>query len=286
MKALGVNGLNEMARHIRIHTNPLSFASVCGFDNLDEWQRDVLCSTTGNYLLNITRQGGKSQITALLALWHALTTDNALVLVVSPSERQSKEFMRRVLDAYHKIDATHTDADAVTKLTLELKNESRIIALPSQSETIRGYSKVTLLIVDEAARVEDEIFQAIRPMLSVSRGRMVWLSTPFGKQGSFYRAWTSKVEEWNRVKITALECPRITDEFLEGEKIAMLGWQYQQEYFCEFEANEFSVFDYDKVEQMARPNVEYWNLDDDEWFEGFVARKRAEQVLRPSPYTL
>jgi hypothetical protein len=75
-------------------------------------------------------------------------------------------------------------------LRLELRNGSRIVSLPGDETTVRGYSGVRLLVVDEAARVPDDLYFSIRPMLAVSGGRLVCLSTPFGKRGFFYEAWT------------------------------------------------------------------------------------------------
>jgi hypothetical protein len=97
----------------------------------------------------------------------------------------------------------------------------------------RAFSAPKLVIIDEASRVPDQLYFSIRPMLSVSRGRLLALSTPMGRRGWFYEACRS-AERWHRVHITADQCPRITSEFL-TEELASLGeaW-YRQEYFCEF----------------------------------------------------
>ena len=97
------------------------------------------------------------------------------------------------------------------------KNGSRIVALPGTEETVRGFSGVRLLVVDEAARVDDPLYFSIRPMLAVSGGRMVCLTTPFGKRGFFYEEWTGD-GPWDRIKVTARECPRISEKFLEEER--------------------------------------------------------------------
>jgi hypothetical protein len=106
--------------------------------------------------------------------------------------------------------------------------------LPGKEGTIRGFSGVALLIVDEASRVLDALYCALRPMLAVSRGRLVALSTPWGKRGWFHDEWHGE-GDWERIKITAPECPRISAEFL-AEEMAALGerW-YRQEYLCSFE---------------------------------------------------
>src|SRR4051812_38965073 len=80
-----------------------------------------------------------------------------------------------------------------------------------------GYSKATLVVVDEAARVEDALMASLRPMLATSKGggKMVLLSTPFGKRGAFYEYWSSGGEDWHRVEVPASSCPRISQEFLD-----------------------------------------------------------------------
>jgi hypothetical protein len=70
-------------------------------------------------------------------------------------------------------------------------------------------------------------------MLAVSGGRLVALSTPFGKRGWFYDAWRGP-EEWTRVKITAGQVPRIPGPFLDEERRAIGDRWFSQEYGCEF----------------------------------------------------
>ena len=68
----------------------------------------------------------------------------------------------------------------------------------------------------------------------MSGGRLVLLSTPFGRRGFFHHEWTEGGESWARVKVTAHECPRIPRAWLEAEREAIGEWWYRQEYECEF----------------------------------------------------
>ena len=61
----------------------------------------------------------------------------------------------------------------------------------------------------------DSLYYSVRPMLAVSGGRLVCLSTPFGKRGFFHLEWT-KGQGWERIKITVDQCPRISKALLEG----------------------------------------------------------------------
>lgn len=88
---------------------------------------------------------------------------------------------------------------------------------------------------------------AIRPMLAVSKGKLILMSTPFGKRGHFYEAWDKGGDAWERIKVTAEENPRISKEFLEEERKAMGKWWFMQEYMCEFLDPIDSVFSYDTI---------------------------------------
>ncbi len=92
-----------------------------------------------------------------------------------------------------------------------------------------------------------DLYRAVRPMLAVSGGRLVLMSTPFGKRGHFFEEWINGGEVWQRVRIPALECPRISQEFLNEESRALGDWWYRQEYECDFVDIVDSVFPYEMV---------------------------------------
>lgn len=225
----------------------------------DSWQADVLTTPRDRIILNCCRQSGKSSITGILALYTALYESPALVLLLSPSLRQSSELFRKVLTLYGKV-AGAFPSRAESALRLELMNGSRIVSLPGNETTVRGYSGVDLLAVDEAARVTDDLYCSVRPMLAVSGGRLVLLSTPFGKQGFFYDTWSEEGDEWLRVRVTAEECPRIPPEFLEEERRTLGPWWFAQEYFCEFEDSVAAVFGGEEIREAFSQEVEQWAI--------------------------
>jgi hypothetical protein len=206
----------------------------------DPWQREFLLSADRQILLNCSRQSGKSTAVSALALHTALFTAGALVLLLSPSQRQSSEIFRKVLDAYKALGKP-LPARRQTQLRLELANGSRVLCLPGREGTIRSFGGVNLLVLDEAARIPDDLYRSVRPMLAVSQGRLVALSTPFGQRGWFWQEWESH-GPWKKVRITWRDCPRITPQFIAEETRAMgLSW-VQQEYECLFTALEGLVY--------------------------------------------
>jgi hypothetical protein len=219
----------------------------------DSWQAKLLCSEAPRVLLNCARQSGKSTMAGVVALHRALTVPGSLALILAPAERQAKELFSKIAEAYRTLGHL-IPADSYRKLGMELTNGSRIEALPGTEKTVRSFSGVDLLIVDEAARIADELYFAVRPMLAVSGGRLMMLSTPFGKRGVFYEEWTGG-EGWERYTVTASECPRIPPEFLEEERKTLGPWWFAQEYECRFMDTVDQVFQTDVIDGAITEEV-------------------------------
>jgi hypothetical protein len=233
--------MDKLAADLQVALDPARLLRRWGFDQ-ESWQESVLRTRPDRALLCCCRQAGKSTTAAAAAVHEALYRPGSLTLMFAPSQRQSSELLRKartLLDAAassltFKVDSAHT---------IELANGSRIVSLPAREDTVRGYSGVALLIIDEAAWVDDELYAAVRPMLAVSRGRLLALSTPNGQRGWFFRAWTGG-NEWHRTKIPASRCSRISAEFLAEERRTMTAAQFASEYECQFTDAIDSVFFY------------------------------------------
>lgn len=173
----------------------------------------------------------------------ALLEPDTLVLLVSPSLRQSGELFRdKVMRLYNALGRP-VKPRRESALTIEFENGSRIISLPGNEDTILGFSGVKLLVIDEAAKVADDLYHSVTPMLATKNGRLIVMSTPFGKRGWFYNAWEAceqakrngETPMWEQTRITATECPRLTPEFLAMEKASMSQFWYRQSYEISFE---------------------------------------------------
>ena len=234
-------------RRASIPTDRVEFAHLLGIDP-DGWQERLLRSDASRVLLLCSRQAGKSTMAALIGLHRALTHPGALVLILAPAERQAKETFSKAT-AFYRTLGHPTPANSYRKLGMELTNGSRIEALPGTEKTIRGFSGVDLLVLDEAARVDDGLYFAVRPMLAVSGGSLMMLSTPYGKRGIFYEEWTGGTG-WERFVVPADECPRISAEFLQEERRALPSRVYEQEYLCVFGELEGAVFSQETIQKM------------------------------------
>jgi hypothetical protein len=278
----------------------------------DPWQQALIESNASQTLVLASRQSGKSIASAACALIEALLNPPAEVLIISRALRQSAEVLRKVRDFYYalrgerirrrrrwqpvslapEIEAIRTrgirdDEVAVAdgQLSMELANGSRIISLPGSPDTIVGYSAISLLILDEAARIKDDLYALVRPMLAVGGGRLIALSTPFGWRGWFWAAWSrceeamlrGQPEPWRRFRITAGQCPRISAEFLAEERVAIGERWYRQEYETEFCDTVDAIFRSEDIEAMRgsteKSLMEMCKEADAEW----------EEINRPKP---
>jgi hypothetical protein len=242
------------------HLDPALFAAEAGF-TLDRWQADtlrqVLVARKDRVLLNCSRQSGKSTLLALAGLAEAMA-DETTVLVVSTSLRQSQHVFSMAARMYRRLTRRPVEPEAQSALRITFEHGGRLIAMPGgDGDTIRGYT-VGLLLLDEAARISDELYYAVRPMVAVSRGRIVAASTPAGSIGWWYEAWHS-TEEWLRVRVPASDCPRLSPRTLAAEAAAMHPSVYAAEYECSFASmGAFAWFDLEQARTLVRPEMEEW----------------------------
>lgn len=220
----------------------------------DRSQEGILRYDGRRLILNCCRQFGKSTLAAMKCVHQIVYFPKSLVLLISASFRQSQELFKKVAQfSSTLINLPEKLTD--NKLSMDLKNGSRVISLPSKEGTLRGYSNVDLICMDEAARVDDSVYRALRPMLAVSGGKLILLSTPNGKRGFFYQEWKNGTG-WGKIKVTADKCDRISEEFLREERRSLGEYWYAQEYDCVFQETTGQLFTFDVINKMFNRDIE------------------------------
>lgn len=265
------NYLSKIAESL----DPVLYAKRCGFHPY-EWQKIALDPTRSRIAVLSARQVGKSTIIAVRACHKAVYAPGSLILIVSPSQQQSRELMIKIEDVLAMDGTVELENDAHFEKVF--KNGSRIVALPGTERSTRGYSNPALIIIDEAARVLDETYKSMRPMMVGMTTDLVLLTTPFGKRGFFHRIWMDeKRRRWTKIEVSsgwrlvdgrlaipepeeqyrqrrmiqgveAYYSPRHTEQFMreELEEMDDPSW-FNQEYGVEFIDPEGGLFDMDAV---------------------------------------
>lgn len=201
---------------------------------LDPWQNRVL-ETKGNIALRAGRQVGKSTIISIKAAEFATHNPLTNVLVISAVERQALLLFEKTLAYLHQNYRTFIKKgkDKPTKHKISLTNGTTIYCLPTglSGYGIRGYT-IHLLIADEAAFIPEEVWTAVTPMLAITKGSIILISTPFGKGNYFYKCFNDPT--FTTFHVSAEDSPRKNQQFLDEEKKRMSVLQYTQEYLGEF----------------------------------------------------
>lgn len=242
--------------------DPVTLAERCGLV-LDPWQQHLVLSKAEAWLMLCSRQAGKSTTAALLALHTASTEPGSLSLIVAPAQRQAAESFLKVKSLLAALGPQAPPLRRESALALTTTTGSRIVVIPGEEKTVRGFSSVRLLVLDESARIPDELYMSLRPMMAVSRGRIIALSTPFGMRGWFYHEWQHGGEAWHRTKITADQCPRIDPAWLAAERDRIGEWWFRQEYCCEFVTTSDALFNEPELRAAFSDDIEPLFLEGD-----------------------
>ena len=247
------------AKALRTMADPVEWTHRLSTVNyeLDAWQQDYLRSTAKREILLCSRQVGKSSTSALKAAH--IVRGGGLCFCLAPTQRQAALLFRQISDHLVADNAAFT---RITQTELELKNGGHAISLGTDRPSgIRGHTLVhpgdAVMLLDEAAFCRDEVWPVIMPFLaSAPRARLVLLSTPCGPSGEFHRVWTEGGDDWNRVRVPATECSRISPEFLAQEEMRLGPDLYAQEFMCEFVQPAGAFFSSDLVKSMFDGNSE------------------------------
>lgn len=218
---------------------------------LDEWQQRVL-ETEGNLCLRSGRQVGKSTIIAKKAADFALNNPKKLIMVIAYVERQAGLIFSKILNNIERTDMKMIEKGKKkpTKHIIHLKNKSTIhcYAAGETGFGIMGFT-IDLLIADEAAFINEEVWNSIVPALAVTNGSIWLLSTPFKKEGYYYDRFHD--QKFTSFHQSSEDCPRIDKDFLEQRKKELTKAQYSQMYLGEFVDNFTRIYTDEWIEAVC-----------------------------------
>jgi hypothetical protein len=216
------------------------------------WQEEFLRAPRGASIAALTaRQVGKTT-TAAWAVAHAMRFyPGSLSVIACPAQRQSAEAVRRVKEVLIKAGAKF-ESDNV--FALELENGSRVLALPSGDDTVRGLTVDAWIVADEAARLNEELIAALRPMRARRPGaRFAMLSTAWSRTDPFWTVWAGDDPSWIRLRATAdSDDTLFTPEFLETERRALGEHAFKREYYGVPGGSEASLFPWELFDRATQ----------------------------------
>ena len=256
---------------------PQVFSSNSPLRILLPYQVDWLMDDARFKIGMAARQIGKSMMTAAEAVTDCYRQKTKWV-ILSAGERQALEWMEKArewVEAYDlALEGYEEERDGGSEALLKkaeiiLPNGSRVIAIPANPATARGYS--CNVILDEFAIHEnpDEIWRSVYPSVSnplkgLFKLRVV--STPKGQGNKFYDLW-SKDNNYSKHKIdiytaVARGLPIDIEELRAGMDDPE-GWA--QEFECQFIDSTAILLTYELIAGCESPTAtcvispEYWS---------------------------
>lgn len=222
--------------------HPAEFVEqILDVERVFDYQREFLESSSKRKVFVAGRQVGKSRVASWMALHYAVTHPNSLVLVTADALRQSSELFAQLQAELYNSDLTDEQwgIKRSTQTEIEFTHHSRIKVVPTgrNGNKIRGFT-ADLIIADEAAFIEDSIFEeVIEPMTFVSDGTIALCSTPFGASGYFFqkaRNARNDSSRWLKIQVSSYDNPEIDEQTIEEYKQGKTDKQIRQEVLGEF----------------------------------------------------
>ena len=241
------------------------------------WQETFLRAPRGASLIALTaRQVGKTTTAAWAMMHTAIHCPGSLSVIGCPAQRQSAEAVRRVRACAGVVGAKLVGDNVYG---LEFANGSRVLALPSSDDLIRGLTVDGWIIADEAARLPPELIAALRPMRARTQARFAMLSTAWSRTDPFWEVWSGDDPHWIRLKATADMVDTFTPEFLEGEQRALGEAKFKREFLgipASDQASPFGWGLYDRATAVRTPLVPPGRV--------FQPASEAPAVLQSNPF--
>jgi Terminase large subunit, T4likevirus-type, N-terminal len=218
------------------------------------WQEQFLRAPRGASIIALTaRQVGKTTTAAWAIAHYMLFTPGSLNVIACPAQRQSAEALRRVKDVLAKVGAEFKTENVYA---LELKNKSRVLALPGSEDSIRGLTVDGWIVADEAARFDSDLIAALSPMRARRpEARFAMLSTAGSRSDPFWTVWADGDPSWLRLKATADLVNLFSEEFLAQQRRLLGETRFKAEYFGIPGGGEASPFTWELYEQATHPYV-------------------------------
>ncbi len=235
-----------LAADLAAALDPVTHAAGSGFV-AEGWQEGLLRTRARRVLVACARQVGKSTTTARKAVHVAVYEPGALVLIISPSQRQSDELLLRVKAIYRGLG--YDKPVKANDGELVLANDSRVVSLPGTEGTSRGFAGARLLVLDEAARISDDVFASVLPMVATG-GQVFALSTPWGRRGWFWELYEDETNGWERHRITVHESGQWSPQRVDEVRASVGSFVWAADYEAQFGDSQSAVFTVDAVRAM------------------------------------
>lgn len=194
----------------RLENDPIYFIEDILGNTLWDKQSDIALSVAENKRTTVRscHNVGKTYIAARIALWFLATHEDSIVVTTAPTFRQVEDLLWREIRKAYAQSQQPIGGD-IFKTKLEISEKWFAIGISTdEPERFQGiHAPHILIIVDEAAGVSEEIFQAIEGSLSNEGAKLLLIGNPTSLSGTFYHSHRDPA--YHKIHISAFDSPNI-----------------------------------------------------------------------------
>lgn len=207
-------------------------------------------------ILNCSRQSGKTTAISANILHYVIFNSEKTVALLANKGDTAREILGRIQLAYENLPTwLQQGVLKFNEGSLELENNSRIIATSTSSSAIRGYA-ISFLYIDECAFIEGwtEFYKSVYPTISSGQQtKVVLVSTPNGLN-FYYKLWSDAVKgisDYIPIKVTWRDVPG-RDEEWRRQTIANTSEEaFTQEHEAEFIGSAGTLIDGWRLKELV-----------------------------------
>lgn len=178
-------------------------------------QEEIILSVRDNRYTTVRacHDVGKTYIASRTALWFLYSHPQSIVVTTAPTMRQVENLLWRELRAAHESSRQPLGGEPL-KTRLDIAPDWYAIGASSgDPDKLQGFHAASgdiLIIIDEAAGVNEDAFEAIEGMMTSEKARMLMIGNPTSDSGSFrasHHSWTYA----NKIHISVFDTPNFVE---------------------------------------------------------------------------
>jgi len=178
-------------------------------------QEEIILSVRDNRYTTVRacHDVGKTYIAARTALWFLYSHPQSIVVTTAPTMRQVENLLWRELRSAHESSKQKLGGEPL-KTRLDIAPDWYAIGASSgDPDKLQGFHAASgdiLIIIDEAAGVNEDAFEAIEGMMTSEKARMLMIGNPTSDSGSFresHHSWDYS----NKIHISVFDTPNFVN---------------------------------------------------------------------------
>lgn len=269
------------------------------FLGINAWskQLEIAESVRDNRITTVRscHAAGKSYIAACIALWYISAYPQSIVVTTAPTWRQVKDILWRNVNTRYAQAKIPLGGDAPNMTGWQVSTNWFAIGVSSKDpDKIQGYhaeSGHLLVICDEAAGIEEPIFEGIDAILTGDKCRKLEIGNPTSSSGTF-RDNHKPGAPTKKIRISAFDTPNFTANGIRDEQDLIDAIKNKRELTIVADYLISPIWVYERVKKWgvnspmykARvlaefPDVGENNLIPLSWIEAACTDERLEKIL-------